>query len=66
MRGLAAKGISGLRKVRPAAINGFPGFITERDDGQLAAVAFDFRDGKIANIYLMLNPDKLRHLAGVS
>jgi RNA polymerase sigma-70 factor, ECF subfamily len=66
IQGLAAKGISGLRKVRPATINGFPGFITERDDGQLAAVAFDFRDGRIANIYLMLNPDKLRHLPAES
>jgi RNA polymerase sigma-70 factor, ECF subfamily len=62
IQGLAAKGISGRRKVRPAEVNGFPEFITERDDGQMAAVAFDYRGGRIANIYLMLNPEKLRHL----
>ena len=25
-------------------------------------MAFDFLDGVIANLYLMINPDKLRHL----
>jgi len=62
-QGLAAKGLGGLRVVRPAEINGFPGFILERNDGQRATLGFDFKDGRIGNIYLMLNPAKLRHLA---
>ncbi len=62
IKGLAAKGLGTLEEVRLAQINGAPGFIMRRTDGQIAAVAFDFRAGKIANIYLMLNPDKLRHL----
>jgi hypothetical protein len=38
----------------------------ERTAGVIAAVAFDFRDGQIANIYLMLNPEKLQHLSARS
>jgi len=60
--GLAKKGLSGLRNVRLAQINGVPGFVLDRPDGQPATVAFDFRDSKITGIYLMLNPDKLRHI----
>ncbi len=63
IKGLAAKGAAILKEVRTAQINGAPGFIMRRANGQVAAVALDFRNGKIANIYLMLNPDKLRHLA---
>ncbi len=66
IRGLSAKGLSTIREVRSAQINGIPGFILERNNGELAAVAFDFRDGRIANIYLMLNPEKLRHLTAAS
>src|SRR5215472_17080748 len=60
--GLTKKGIQGIRAVRTAQINGSPGFIIERDSGDVLTVAFDFRDGLIANIYQVINPDKLRHL----
>lgn len=41
-------------------INGYPGFIVERPDG-LDAMAFQpGEDGRIAAIYLVRNPDKLR------
>jgi RNA polymerase sigma-70 factor (ECF subfamily) len=60
--GLTKKGIQGIRAVRTAQINGSPGFIIERESGDIFTVAFDFRDGLIANIYLVINPDKLRHL----
>ena len=43
-------------------INGVPGFVTLEVDGVLQTTAFDIRDGKIAAIYVMRNPDKLRHL----
>ena len=43
-------------------INGLPGFVTAEFDGVLQTTAFDIRDGKIAAIYVMRNPDKLRHL----
>jgi|SRR5579885_136891 len=60
--GLARKGFATVRAVRPTQINGAPGFILERTNGEISTVGFDFRDGRICAIYLMLNPAKLRHL----
>lgn len=64
--GLATKGLSSLRNVRLARINDVPGFLLERPGGEVATIAFDFRDGQITGIYRMLNPDKLRHVHAVS
>ena len=61
--GLSRKGAAQIKAVRPAQINGLPGFIIERGAHEILTLAFDFRDGLIANIYLMINPDKLRHLS---
>ena len=33
-------------------------------DGSVMTVAFDIRDGQIISIYIVRNPDKLRHLHG--
>jgi RNA polymerase sigma-70 factor (ECF subfamily) len=62
--GLGKKGLAAIRAVRPAQINGLPGFVIERGAGEVLTMAFDYRDGVIAGIYLMINPDKLRHLRG--
>lgn len=48
--------------VRAAFVNGLPGFITLEADGELQTTALDIEDGKIAAIYVVRNPDKLRHL----
>jgi RNA polymerase sigma-70 factor (ECF subfamily) len=48
--------------VRVGFINGLPGFVTLEADGELQTTALDIEDGKIAAIYVMRNPDKLRHL----
>ncbi len=48
--------------VRVAMINGLPGFITREADGELQTTALEIDDGKIKAIYVMRNPDKLRHL----
>ncbi len=48
--------------VRAVFINGLPGFITLEADGELQTTALDIEDGKIAAIYVVRNPDKLRHL----
>lgn len=48
--------------VRFGFINGLPGFVTLEADGELQTTALDIEDGKIAAIYVMRNPDKLRHL----
>ena len=48
--------------VRTGFVNGLPGFITLEADGELQTTALDIEDGKIAAIYVVRNPDKLRHL----
>lgn len=48
--------------VRVGFVNGLPGFITLEADGELQTTALDIEDGKIAAIYVVRNPDKLRHL----
>jgi RNA polymerase sigma-70 factor, ECF subfamily len=48
--------------VRAGFVNGLPGFITLEADGEFATTALEIEDGKIAAIYIVRNPDKLRHL----
>jgi RNA polymerase sigma-70 factor, ECF subfamily len=48
--------------LRAALVNGLPGFVLREADGSIATVAFDHRDGRIAAIYVVRNPDKLRHV----
>jgi RNA polymerase sigma-70 factor (ECF subfamily) len=48
--------------VRVGLINGLPGFVTLESDGELQTTALEIEDGKIAAIYVVRNPDKLRHL----
>lgn len=50
------------RLVRAGFVNGLPGFVTLEADGELQTTALDIEDGKIAAIYVVRNPDKLRHL----
>lgn len=53
---------NGSQLVRAGFINGLPGFISLEADGELQTTALDIADGKIAAIYVVRNPDKLRHL----
>jgi RNA polymerase sigma-70 factor, ECF subfamily len=48
--------------VRAGFVNGLPGFITLEADGEIQTTALEIVDGKIAAIYVVRNPDKLRHL----
>ncbi|MBV1688109.1 sigma-70 family RNA polymerase sigma factor [Novosphingobium sp. G106] len=50
------------RLVRTGFVNGLPGFVTREADGELQTTAFEIEDGKITAIYVMRNPDKLKHL----
>ncbi|MCF6370812.1 sigma-70 family RNA polymerase sigma factor [Rhizobium halophilum] len=52
----------GWELVRVAMVNGLPGFITREADGELQTTALDIEDGKVTAIYVMRNPDKLKHL----
>ncbi|MDB6157261.1 MAG: sigJ [Gammaproteobacteria bacterium] len=53
---------NGSKLVRAGFVNGLPGFITLEADGELATTALEIEDGKAAAIYVVRNPDKLRHL----
>jgi RNA polymerase sigma-70 factor (ECF subfamily) len=53
---------NGSQLVRAGFINGLPGIVTLEADGELQTTALEIEDGKIAAIYVVRNPDKLRHL----
>jgi len=53
---------NGSTLVRATFVNGLPGFVTLESDGELQTTALDIEDGKIAAIYVVRNPDKLKHL----
>jgi RNA polymerase sigma-70 factor (ECF subfamily) len=48
--------------VRTCLINGLPGFVTREADGEFQTTALEIEDGKVVAIYVMRNPEKLRHL----
>lgn len=48
--------------VRVGFINGLPGFVSQEADGECSTTALDIEDGKIVAIYVVRNPDKLKHL----
>jgi RNA polymerase sigma-70 factor (ECF subfamily) len=50
------------RLVRYGLINGLPGFVTREPDGFLQTTAFLVEEGRVVAIYIMRNPDKLKHL----
>jgi RNA polymerase sigma-70 factor (ECF subfamily) len=62
--GLSQKfGLPPGARERLARINGLPGFVFAGPDGPIQTVAIEFReDGLIGAIYVVRNPDKLRHV----
>ena len=44
-------------------INGLPGFVTLEKDGMVQTTSLDIEDGRIVGVYVVRNPEKLRHLA---
>jgi RNA polymerase sigma factor (sigma-70 family) len=52
--------------LRAATIDGLPGYLSIDRGGVLQTNALEIRDGRIAAIYIVRNPDKLRHVAGVT
>ena len=59
-----AKGYAqhGSTLVHLGFVNGLPGFITREADGELQTTALGIEDGRIVAIYVVRNPEKLRHL----
>ena len=51
-------------RLDPVAVNGGPGFVLRIGDHVSGLHALAARDGQIAAVYIMRNPDKLRGLPG--
>jgi RNA polymerase sigma-70 factor (ECF subfamily) len=49
--------------VRFAMINGLPGLVVDAPQGPVQTSAFEIEGGAIRALYVVRNPDKLRHLA---
>lgn len=60
--GLRRKHMSAPTLVRTATIDGLPGYLSIDRGDVLQTTALDVRDGRIVAIYIVRNPDKLRHL----
>jgi RNA polymerase sigma-70 factor, ECF subfamily len=45
-----------------ATVNGLAGFVMREADGSIETVGFEHRDGRIVAIYVVRNPEKLRHV----
>lgn len=48
---------------KPMRIDGLPGYVSFERDNVFQTTAFAIEDGKITEIYITRNPDKLRHVA---
>lgn len=62
LAGLARKGRIPQAVTEFAAINGMPGMVLRASDGELQTLALQMEGGRIAAIYFIRNPEKLRHL----
>jgi RNA polymerase sigma-70 factor, ECF subfamily len=60
--GTVRKGLSAGVTTRSVTVNGLPGLIVEGADGLIQTVAFEIDGDVIRAIYVVRNPDKLRHL----
>ncbi len=60
--GAARKGWRDHFSFRLAAMNGLPGVILDGPDGPVQTTAFEIDGGVIRALYVVRNPDKLRHL----
>ena len=61
--GIARKPGAGLSGARITWLNGLPAIVAAESDGLPRATTLALREGRIAAVYLVRNPDKLGHLA---
>jgi len=64
--GTARKGWRENFTLRFATINGLPGVVVDGPDGLVQTNAFEIEDGVVRALYIVRNPDKLRHLGNAS
>jgi RNA polymerase sigma-70 factor, ECF subfamily len=58
---IARKAPAGARS-RPVRVNGDPGMHTDIASGPAGVLALELAEGEIVGIWIVVNPDKLRHL----
>jgi RNA polymerase sigma-70 factor (ECF subfamily) len=63
--GLARKATYRPVMLRALRIDGLPGYASLDRGGVAQTTALEIVDGRIAAIYIVRNPDKLRHVAAV-
>jgi RNA polymerase sigma-70 factor (ECF subfamily) len=61
--GAASRGWREDFTLRFATINGLPGAIVDAPEGPVQTAAFEIEGDVIRALYVVRNPDKLRHLA---
>ena len=49
-------------QARPAMVNGLAGFVLRGEDGAIDTLAFEHDGTRIVAIYVVRNPEKLRHV----
>lgn len=64
-QGLARKSAYRPQLLRIVMIDGLPGFVSIDRGEILQTTALEVRDGRITALYIVRNPDKLRHIEGV-
>ena len=64
--GAARKGWRDTFTLRFATINGLPGLIVDGPDGPVQTSAFEIDGDAVRALYIVRNPDKLRHVAAHS
>ena len=63
LAGVVRKGWIDEMTVRFDTINGLPGLLLSEPHGLVQTTAFEFDGDRVSAIYVVRNPDKLRHLA---
>lgn len=62
LTGIARKGWTQDLSLRAEVINGLPGLLVLGSSGLIQTTAFEIEDGVVKAIYIVRNPDKLKHL----
>ena len=62
LAGLARKRAEPVVDLRPAMINGLPGCVATLANGDLLTIAIEIASDKIDMVYVVRNPDKLKHV----
>lgn len=64
-QGLARKAAYRPQLLRILMIDGLPGFVSLDRGAALQTTALEVREGRITALYIVRNPDKLRHVAAI-